>query len=348
MDTPRFEIRAACRNDEEELFALAKFLNTVNLPNDRAAIAQLLDISERSFSGAIAAPNEREYVFILHDTERHCAVGTSMIIAQLGRPGEPYIYFDVDREEKYSATLKKHFIHQVLAARYSYDGPTEIGGLVVRPDYRSGPEKIGTLISFVRFLFIALQRTDFRDEVLAELLPPLEPDGTSHLWEAVGRHFTGLSYSEADRLSKRNKEFIRGLFPEGEIYASLLPPRAQAVVGAVGEQTRGVEKLLRRIGFRYAARVDPFDGGPHFVAATDDVTLVRAARRVELVAAGPTFLNERALVARRTLEAPYFLAVPTLAGSPDARTLSVPPTVLARMDAAGPGQTWVLPIISGT
>ncbi len=344
----RFEIRAASRKDEEDLLALARYLNTVNLPNDRAAIAHLLDVSERSFNGEIESVRDREYVFILHDLEQRRAVGTSMVIAQLGRPGEPYIYLDVLREEKYSATLKKHFIHQVLWARYSYDGPTEIGGLVVRPDYRSSPEKIGTLISFVRFLFIAMQRTDFRDELLAELLPPLEPDGTSHLWEALGRHFTGLSYSEADRLSKRNKEFIRGLFPEGAIYATLLPKRAQAVVGAVGAQTRGVEKLLRRIGFRYAERVDPFDGGPHFVAPTDEVSLVRAARRVDLVADASTSLSERVLVARRTENPPYFVAIPTLAGSKDARTLSVSEHTLARLDELGPGESWVMPIVSGT
>src|SRR5687768_12974091 len=281
----RYEIRAACRADVDDLYALARFLNTVNLPDDRDAIAHILDMSERSFSGEIANPREREYIFILRDLERDCAVGTSMIIAQLGRPGVPYIYLDVDCEEKYSATLQKHFVHQVLSTRYSYEGPTEIGGLVVRPDYRADPQKLGTLISYVRFLFIALQRGDFRDEVLAELLPPLERDGTSHLWEALGRRFTDMSYSEADRLSKSNKEFIRGLFPEGIIYASLLSERAQAVIGQVGEQTRGVEKLLRRIGFRYAERVDPFDGGPHFVARTDDVTLIRGARRVELAQA---------------------------------------------------------------
>jgi arginine N-succinyltransferase len=34
----------------------------------------------------------------------------------------------------------------------------------------------------------------FRDRVLSELLPPLEADGTSKLWEALGRRFTGLTY----------------------------------------------------------------------------------------------------------------------------------------------------------
>jgi arginine N-succinyltransferase len=343
----RFQIRAARRDDEDELFALARFLNTVNLPNDRKSIAQLLDVSERSFDGSIENPRDREYIFLLRDLERGCAAGTSMIIAQLGRPGEPYIYLDVDTEEKYSATLKKHFVHRVLSVRYVYDGPTEIGGLVVHPDYRSGIEKLGTLISYVRFLFVAMQRTTFRDELLAELLPPLEPDGTSHLWEALGRHFTELSYSAADRLSKRNKEFIRTLFPQGEIYASLLPPHAQAVIGAVGEQTRGVEKMLRRVGFHYAERVDPFDGGPHFTARTDEVALVRASRRVELAHDPTAHLTDRVLLGRRTQQSPYFVALPVLAEYRDSRTLLVDPATLERFAALGDGSTWLLPLAPG-
>jgi len=42
------------------------------------------------------------------------------------------------------------------------------------------------------------------------------------------------------------------------------------VIGKVGAQTKGVEKMLRRVGFRYAERIDPFDGGPHFFAGVDE------------------------------------------------------------------------------
>ncbi len=341
---PRYEIRAALRDDEAQLHALALYLNTVNLPDDREAIAQILDMSERSFSGAIRDPRQREYVFVLRDLDQDRAVATSMIIAQLGRRGVPYIYLDVDREEKYSASLDKHFVHQVLSVRYSYNGPTEIGGLVVHPDYRNGPDKLGTLISFVRFLFIAMRRPDFRDEVLAELLPPLESDGTSHLWEALGRHFTDLTYLEADKLSKRNKEFIRGLFPEGEIYASLLPPKAQAVIGCVGEQTRGVEKLLRRVGFKYAERVDPFDGGPHFTAPTDEISLVRGTHAVTLERHHRESLDEPVLIARQIPEPPYFVAVPVQARHRTPDTLIVDDAVFLHFSSVPPGETWVLPL----
>ncbi len=304
----RYEIRAATLADEDTLLALARFLDSVNLPDDRDAVRGILSLSERSFRGEITDPRHREYVFVLHDLLENRAVGTSLIVAQLGRRDAPYIYFDVRVEERYSATLDRHFAHDLLSIGYSFDGPTEIGGLVVHPEARRAPEKLGLLISYVRFLFLAMHRGAFQGRVLAELLPPLEADGTSHLWEAVGRHFTGLTYREADRLSKRNKEFIRGLFPDGDIYVSLLSPQARAVIGRVGPQTRGVEKLLRRIGFRYWNRVDPFDGGPHFIGEMEEISLVRRAARLAWRLGNPP-ADRRAVVAVETAESPYFRAI---------------------------------------
>lgn len=330
--SPKYEIRAALPGDESRLLELARFLNTVNLPNDPHEIAALLERSRASFAQTIPDYRLREYVFLLVERESKRALGTSLIIAQLGRRDAPYIYFEVRIEERYSGTLDRHFVHQVLRIGYSYNGPTEIGGLVVHPEARRLPEKLGMLISYVRFLFLALHRKRFQPRVLAELLPPLEPDGTSHLWEAVGRHFTGLSYREADRLSKQNKEFIRGLFPAGDIYVSLLPPQAQAVIGRVGAQTRGVEKLLQRIGFRYWNRVDPFDGGPHFVADMDEISLIRRAFVGRAEIREPRNGVTKALVAVEREVPPYFLAVPALIehgaeqvciDSPTARALDV-------------------------
>jgi arginine N-succinyltransferase len=304
-----FEIRGAGPSDEEQLLALARHLDTVNLPNDREAIRAILEMSQKSFTGAVKDAKRREYVFVLVDHASERIVGTSMIFAQLGRRDAPYIYLDVIDEERYSATLDRHFKHTTLSIGYSFNGPTEIGGLVVDPAFRKA--RHGQSISYVRFLFIKMHRELFRDEVLAELLPPLEPDGTSHLWNALGRRFTGLSYAEADRLSKKNKEFIRGLFPEGTIYASLLPQAAQDVIGKVGAQTKGVEKMLRRIGFRYAERVDPFDGGPHFTAATDEISLVQRAHKrvVASITDEEPVAKDRALVGVDYAAAPWFRAV---------------------------------------
>jgi arginine N-succinyltransferase len=312
-----YEIRGALPSDEDALHGVARFLNTVNLPDDRESIRGILDQAQRSFTHQIKDPKRREYVFVLLDNTAKNEdgtsprlIGTSMVIAQLGRRDAPYIYLDVIDEERYSATLDRHFKHTTLSIGYSYNGPTEIGGLILHPEYRKVPERIGLFLSYIRFLYIKMHRESFRDEVLAELLPPLEADGTSHLWDALGRHFTGLTYAEADLLSKKNKEFIRGLFPEGTIYASLMPKQAQEVIGKVGAQTRGVEKMLRRIGFRYAERVDPFDGGPHFTAPTDEISLVQRTHRAKVakLVDGSHPPKHRALLGIDLPDPPYFRA----------------------------------------
>lgn len=340
----RYEIRGALRSDEDELHALAEFLNTVNLPNDRAHIRSLLEHSEKSFRGELA-PTRRKFVFLLRDLSANVAVGTSMIISQLGRRDAPYIYLDVISEEKYSHAVDKHFLHTVLKIGFSYRGPTEIGGLVVHPSYRGASERLGLLISYVRFLYIAMHRELFQEELLAELLPPLEPDGTSHLWEALGRRFTDLSYAEADLLSSTDKTFIRDLFPSGDIYATLLSPDARDVIGKVGAQTRGVEKMLRRIGFRYAERIDPFDGGPHFVAAADEVSLIRETRERRLSdLKAPPAGSPRALIGRDYAGPPYFraLACNVELGADDA--LIVPEETALALDARVGERLAVLPL----
>ena len=279
-----FRIRQSSRGDVDDLLAVAEHLDTVNLPHDRGHLERILDHSERSFTEELP-PADREYVFVLEDLAARRVIGTSMIHAQHGTRRAPHIFFRVENDERYSYTLDRYFVHRTLRIGYNYDGPTEIGGLILLPEYRRNTESLGKALSYVRFLFMRMHRPVFRDKVLSELLPPLEPDGTSILWEAIGRHFTGLSYQEADLLSKDNKEFIQALFPDDPIHTELLPAGVNEIIGVVGPETRGVEKMLRRIGFVYADQIDPFDGGPHFTARTDEITVVREAREATVVAA---------------------------------------------------------------
>jgi arginine N-succinyltransferase len=276
-----FRIRQSYREDVDQVLAVAEHLDTVNLPADRTHIETILDRSERSFAAEVPA-SERELLFVLEDLAKQRIIGTSMIYAQHGTRRAPHIFFRVENDERYSVTLDKHFVHQTLRIGYNYDGPTEIGGLILLPEYRHTAEALGKTLSYVRFLFIRMHRPLFRDKVLSELLPPLDPDGQSKLWEALGRKFTGLTYQEADLLSKDNKEFIHALFPDDPIHTELLPDEVRALIGQVGPETKAVEAMLRRIGFEYAGQIDPFDGGPHFVARTDDITVVRDAREVVL------------------------------------------------------------------
>lgn len=274
-----FRIRQSYREDVDQVLAVAEHLDTVNLPADRGHIEKILERSERAFAAEVPV-GEREFLFVLEDLTKKRIIGTSMIYAQHGTKRAPHIFFRVENDERYSVTLDKHFIHQTLRIGYNYNGPTEIGGLILLPEYRRGTEALGKALSYVRFLFIRMHRPLFRAQVLSELLPPLEADGTSKLWEALGRKFTGLTYQEADLMSKDNKEFIHALFPDDPIHTELLPDDVQRIIGKVGPETQAVESMLRRIGFDYAGQIDPFDGGPHFVANTDEITLVREGAEV--------------------------------------------------------------------
>lgn len=273
-----FRIRQSYREDVDQVLAVAEHLDTVNLPADRKVIEDILERSERSFAEAVPVP-DREFLFVLEDLAKRRIIGTSMIYAQHGTKRAPHIFYRVENDERYSVTLDKHFIHPTLRIGYNYNGPTEIGGLILLPEYRRSSESLGKTLSYVRFLFIRMHRAWFREQVLSELLPPLEPDGTSRLWETLGRKFTGLTYQDADRLSKDNKEFIHALFPDDPIHTELLPDDVRAIIGQVGPDTQAVERMLRRIGFSYADQIDPFDGGPHFCARTDEITLVREAHQ---------------------------------------------------------------------
>src|ERR671935_1607891 len=277
-----YVLRDVQRSDLAALQKLARELDTVNLPDDERELLRIVDWSARSFDSRIRNPFQREYVFVLEEPRNERVVGASLIIAQHGTRDAPHIFFDVYEKEHYSASVDRHFRHRVLSIGYNFDGPTEIGGLVVDPGYRGGPEKPGKQLSYVRFLYIAMHPARFRDRVLVELLPKLEEDRRSPLWEALGRKFTGLSYQEADRLSRQNKEFIQQLFPPGEIYATLFSQKIQDAIGEVGPETGGAKQMLTKIGFRYDERIDPFDGGPHYSAPTELIDPIRRFRRAKL------------------------------------------------------------------
>jgi arginine N-succinyltransferase len=342
-----FVLRDVAAADLDDLQEAAIHLDSVNLPNDRDALARIIARSVESFAGRVPKA-ERCFVFVVRDEAKGRVVGTSMIFAQHGSRRAPHVYFDVIDEERYSETLDRHFAHRLLRIGYNYKGLTEIGGLVLRPEYRGHARQLGRLLAYVRFLYIGLHRATFCDEVVSELMPPLDPDGTSLLWESLGRRFTGLTYQEADALSRQNKEFIRALFPQDPLYATLLPADVQALIGQVGPKTKGVERMLREIGFQYAHRIDPFDGGPHFHARTDDISLVRDVRRARVVVAPGEGAPVPMLLTREGAAAPFFLAArveaPLPAAGANGATLCLSAEVLAALSLAPGDEAAYLPL----
>ncbi len=160
--------------DLDDLVALAGQLDSVNLPSDRDFIAERIELSERSFAGAMEDPAGAVYMFALEDTAEGRAVGCSLILAKVGRPGLPYYWLEVSTEERRSAELGHRFVHTKLRLRWTDDGPTEIGGLILDPAYRRHPSRCGKALSIVRFAYMAAHRECFEKQVIAEMLSPFD------------------------------------------------------------------------------------------------------------------------------------------------------------------------------
>tara|TARA_B100000749_G_scaffold122825_1_gene93964 strand:+ start:219434 stop:220471 length:1038 start_codon:yes stop_codon:yes gene_type:complete len=269
-----FVVRRAEEKDLEDIYSLSKQFVLLNLPSDKRKISDKIDLSLQSFSGAVSRDKAR-FLFVVEDLEQSRVVGSAQVVGKKGTPENPNFSFQIIKKERFSPDLSVGFIHQILRLKMDTDGPSEVGGLVVDKNYRRRPEKVGRTLSLARFLYIGLHQDYFEDMLLSELAPPLTDEGRSEFWEALGRRFTGMPYKEADALSGQNKEFIKSLFPEEDIYACLLDSRARLVMGQVSNQTRPALHLLKRIGFDFNNEVDPFDGGPHVQCPTKDVTLIK-------------------------------------------------------------------------
>lgn len=272
-----FLFRPAKMTDLDELYELSKQFVLLNLPANKKIIEKKLETSSKSFSGELKKEDGAQYIFVLVDTVTDKIVASSMILAKHGSEKEPHFSFKLLRQRRYSEHLGIGFIHHLLRLNEETNGPTEIGGLLLDSEYRSNPLKLGKLVSFSRFLFMAGEPDRFQERVLCEFAPKLSKSGKSHLWEELGRKFTGLTYEEADRLSLKTKEFIKQLFPIEDIYLSLLSPDVRLNLGKVSEKTEPAKHMLESQGFEYLNEIDPFDGGPHFGVLLKEIKIIKEA-----------------------------------------------------------------------
>lgn len=295
-----FVIRQAHPSDVSTLLKMARSVYFINLPPDRDVISEKVRSSRASFAVArggashvkprggsangrsqSAAGESPSFMFVLEDTESGAIAGTSAVVAEMGTPGNPNVSLQLRRREFFSTDLQTGATHVTAKLVLDEDGPTELGGLIVAPGYRGHKQKLGKQLSLIRFHYIGLHRNAFKDRLLAEMMAPITPDGQNTLWEYFGRRFINLSYQEADRFCAHSREFMTSLLPREEIFLTLLPPEARALIGQVGPDTIPARRMLEKLGFVYRDRIDPFDGGPHIECETQNVNLVRDTKSVE-------------------------------------------------------------------
>ena len=270
-----FILRNVELSDLDDLYELSGKVFFISLPHDRKIIESKIKMSLKCFTNPDKNLANNYYIFVLEDRAKEKVIGVSMIHAQHGTEEEPHFFLRVGHENKYSSTINTGFVHGTLRLGLDSNGPTEIGGLVVSPDYRGHADKLGKQISFIRFLYMANNPDRFKEQIHSELMPPLDEHGLSPIWEAIGRRFMNMDYVEADKLSRSNKEFILSLYPSDNIYMTLLSVDARNSIGKVGRDTLPVKKMLEGIGFKYTNEVDPFDGGPHYRCRLQDIKPIK-------------------------------------------------------------------------
>jgi arginine N-succinyltransferase len=247
-----------------------------NLPADEAALARRLAWSDASFARQEDAPHDELYLLLLEELGSGRIGGTAMIFSRIGATW-PFYSYKLCTLTQTSRELGRTFRIPFLSLTSDFDGASEVGGLFLHPDLRTGG--LGRLLARARYLFIAQHRARFGARVIAELRGVMDAAGHSPFWDALGRQFFGLSFPEADAFNAINgNQFIADLMPRHPIYTAMLPQVARDAIGQPHGGGRAAMAMLESEGFVYDNYVDIFDGGPTVAARTDDLKTIRTAR----------------------------------------------------------------------
>ena len=253
-----------------------------NLPADAASLARRIAWSDASFARDEAAPHNELYLLLLEEVATGRIGGTGMVFSRIGAEW-PFYSYKISTLTQTSKELDRTLRIQFLSLTSDFDGASEVGGLFLHPDLRTGG--LGRLLARARYLFIAQHRTRFGDRLIAELRGVMDAGGNSPFWDALGRKFFGISFPEADKFNAVNgNQFIADLMPRHPIYTDLLSDAARAAIGQPHGSGRAALAMLLAEGFAFDNYVDIFDGGPTVSARIADLKTVKAARESEIVA----------------------------------------------------------------
>jgi arginine N-succinyltransferase len=253
-----------------------------SLPQDRGALAARLERSDHAFATPIEAPANEVYVLVLEHAGTGRIGGTAVVFSRIGVDW-PFYSYKLGNLQQASRELGRTLSIQMLNLTTDHDGASEVGGLFLHPELRTGG--LGRLLARSRYLFIAAHRARFGPKLLAELRGVLDDDGGSPFWDGLAAKFFGMSFQDADAFNGlHGNQFIADLMPKHPIYTALLSEPARAVIGQCHERGRPALAMLETEGFSYDGYVDIFDGGPTVTAKTDQVRTIRDARALPVAA----------------------------------------------------------------
>ena len=297
MSAPLYVMRAAGPEDLAGFKQLREIAGAgfTSLMLDDASMAARLDLSQASFSSPTAIAGVERYFIALEHIASGAIAGCCAVKATIGET-PPFFNFRLITEAQSSAVVNRRFDMQVLIGVNDFTGCTEVGSLFVRPEHRAAG--VGRALAQSRYMLMATTPKRFREQVVSELRGVVSSEGVSPFWEAVGRHFFRMDFSEADALSATtDNQFILDLTPQHPIYVDLLEKDARDVIGKCHKDGEGARKLLEWEGFSFSNVVDIFDAGPLVSVRRDQIRTLRESKRAKLALASAGEAGSRALIA---------------------------------------------------
>ncbi|AYC32297.1 arginine/ornithine succinyltransferase subunit alpha [Pseudomonas cavernae] len=253
-------------------------VGVTSLPDDVERLRDKIAVSEASFAAEVSFNGEESYFFVLEDSASGRLVGCSGIVASAGF-SEPFYSFRNETFVHASRELKIHNKIHVLSLCHDLTGNSLLTSFYVeRPLVDTAYAELN---SRGRLLFVASHPERFADAMVVEIVGTSDERGDSAFWDAVGRNFFDLSYSEAERLSGlKSRTFLAELMPHYPIYVPLLPDAAQEAMGQVHPRAQITFDILMREGFETDHYIDIFDGGPTLHARISGIRSIAQSRVV--------------------------------------------------------------------
>lgn len=268
-------VRTVAQKDLAGVMGLAEkaYPGMTTLPPEAEVLAEKIALSEASVNAQIIEPQDEVYFLVMEDTVSKQIVGTAAIIACLGSSALFYSY-KLNKVTQVNRELDKKISFETLNLSNHFEGFAEVATLYLRSDYRKNGN--GKLLSRSRYMFMAQFRERFPRSVMADLRGYFDDQGRSPFWDAVGRHFFDMEFSDADLYGAINgNQFIADLMPKHPLYVNMLPESAQKVIGQPNDKGKAALEMLLQEGFAWNGHVDIFDAAPSVDTLIDNVRTVR-------------------------------------------------------------------------
>lgn len=267
-DKPRHDdllIRPATSSDVDDFYELARLAGAgfTSLPVNRELLAERLAATELAFAGLPGT-----LMLALEDRSSSRVIGCAAVKPG-GKARPDFLNFQISDDGR------------TLSPTARYADMTEVGSLLLHPDYRA--YGVGPWLARSRYLLIAADPDRFGEQIFSELRGMVDDDDRSPFYDGVCGRYFACSFADADELCAHGLQAdLNILLPDHPIALDGLDDEAKGAIGKPHRSGRRALDYLESEGFVFEGVIDLLDGGPAVVAPTRAIRTVRSTFRQPL------------------------------------------------------------------